>query len=48
MSTYTILKESFLRLNTKQLKNLKWHVENKTPVICGRYYNYFTTKEGGA
>lgn len=40
------LKRCFERLNKTQLANLVWHVENKTPICCGKTARVYTTIRG--
>jgi hypothetical protein len=41
------LVRAFLALTDEQLENLQWHVENLTPICCGRTAEYFTGGRGG-
>ncbi len=40
------LKKCFGELTNRQLANLVWHVENKTPICCGKTADMYTTIQG--
>lgn len=40
------LKKAFLNLDDKHLGNLKFHLENKTPIACGEQGRLYVSDEG--
>lgn len=42
-----LLAELFSKLTKRQKANLRYHLDNKTPILCGKKAEFFVEGEAG-